>query len=139
MVEQTPAIPVETTPPPQDMPTIMGSGSVIVSPDPVKKGPGLLWLAMILGVAIIGGSAYFYFAGQQKQVETVSNTPPPLVNQANKPNEGFNSSVPTSTPTAAVTPTLSSSDSITDIEKDLNTTTIESGNSSEFTTDLQGL
>ncbi|MDP1721839.1 MAG: hypothetical protein Q8L37_01385 [Candidatus Gottesmanbacteria bacterium] len=138
MAEQAPSVPVEPTPA-QDMPSIMGSGAVVVPPEPAKKGPGLLWLAVVLGVAIIGGSAYFYYAGQQKPVENVSNTPPPLVNQANKPNEGFNTSKPTSTPTITTTPALSSSDSITDIEKDLSTTTIESGNSSEFTTDLQSL
>lgn len=138
MAEQTPSIPSEPTPL-QDIPSIMGSGAVVVPPESARKGPGLLWLAVILGVAIVGGSAYFYYAGQQKPVETVSNTPPSLINGSSKPNQGFDASIPTPTPTTMVTPTLSSSDSITDIEKDLSGTTLESGNSSEFTTDLQGL
>ncbi|MEK7141877.1 MAG: hypothetical protein AAB800_05060 [Patescibacteria group bacterium] len=128
-----------TEPVPSVMPSVLNNGTVVVPPEAPKKGPGLLWLAVIFGVAIIGGLAYFYYAGQQKQVETVANTPPSLINGSSKPNQGFDASIPTPTPTTMVTPTLSSSDSITDIEKDLNTTTIESGNSSEFTTDLQGL
>lgn len=140
MTELTPSIPADATPLAQDIPPIMGSGAVVVPPEPVKKGPGLLLrIAVILGVAIVGGGAYFYYAGQQKPVETVSNTPPALINQSAKPNQGFNSSIPTSIPTPAVTPVISSSDSIADIDRDLSTTTIESGNSSEFATDLQSL
>lgn len=88
--------------------------------------PRLLWLAIILA-AILGGSAYFLYAQQQ--------TPPSLTTQQGKSNQGFVSS----TPTPKATPTLTSTDSVADIEKDLSGTTIEAGNSSEFTVDLQSL
>ncbi len=111
----------------QAMPQAAGASTVVVSPEePSKKGPGLLWLAIILA-AILGGSAYFLYAQQQ--------TPPSFTTQQGKPNQGFVSS----TPTPVATPTLTSSDSVADIEKDLSGTTIEAGNSSEFTADLQSL
>lgn len=133
--------PVEPAPLAQDMPSVMGSGAVVVPPEPVKNGANLfLWIAIVLGVAIVGGGAYFYYADQQKkQVESVTNTPPALTNQSTKPNQGFNSSIPTTTPTPVTTPVITSSDSITEIESDLSTTSLESGNSSEFDTDLQSL
>lgn len=112
---------------------MMGSDSVVVPPNPPKKVSGLLWLAVVLGVVIVGGGAYFFYAGAQKPVETVAKTPPSLVNLENKPNQGFDASIPTSTPT------LTASDTVADIEKDLSGTTLESGNSSEFTADLQSL
>ena len=102
---------------------------------PKKKGNGFLLLAFILALAILGGGAYFFYSQQTKPSETVMPPPPSLITQESKPNQGFGSSVPT--PTAE--PTLTSSDSVADIEKDLSGTTIESGNSSEFTTDLQSL
>lgn len=124
----------------QDAPVVMESGAVVVPPVEPKSGPNvLLWIAIVLGIAIAGGSAYFFYLGQQKPAETVSGTPPALTNLSTKPNQGFNSSIPAATATPATTPTISSSDSITDIEKDLNTTSLESGNSTEFTTDLQSL
>ncbi len=117
-------------------PTPTADASTVVPPvEAPKKGPGLLWLAIVLGIAILGGSVYFLYAQQQKPVEESLMTPPGLVTQESKPNQGFGLSVPT--PTAV--PTLTSSDSVADIEKDLSGTTIESGNSSEFTTDLQSL
>lgn len=133
--------PGEPAPNVQDAPTVMESGAVVVPPAQPKNGPNfLLWIAIVLGVAIVGGGAYFYYMDQQrKQVESVSNTPPALTNQSTKPNQGFNSSIPVPTSTPAATPTISSSDSITDIEGDLNATSLESGNASEFTADLQSL
>ena len=124
-----------TEPAPQVTPQAAGVGTIVPPTEQPKKGSGLLWLAIVLGVAILGGSAYFYYAGQQKPVEESLMTPPGLVTQESKPNQGFGSSVPT--PTAV--PTLTSSDSVADIEKDLSGTTIESGNSSEFNADLQSL
>ena len=103
--------------------------------EPKKKGSGLLWLAIVLGVAILGGGGYFLYSQQSKPIEEVLQTPPGLVTQEGKPNQGFG----LSTPTPSVTPTITSSDTVADIEKDLSGTTIESGNSSEFTTDLQSL
>lgn len=132
--------PVEPAPNVQDAPTVMESGAVVVPPVQPKSGPNvLLWIAIVLGIAIVGGGAYFYYMGQQKPIETVAGTPPVLTNLSTKPNQGFNSSIPTATATPATTPTISSSDSITDIESDLTTTSLESGNSSEFTSDLQSL
>lgn len=121
------AEPIPTQPAPQ----------TVVPPveEPKKKGSGLLWLAIVLGVAILGGGGYFLYSQQSKPIEEVLQTPPGLVTQEGKPNQGFG----LSTPTPSATPTITSSDSVTDIEKDLSGTTIESGNSSEFTTDLQSL
>jgi|GEM_PF-4228437 len=118
-------------------PTPTADASTVVPPveETKKKGPGLLWLAIALGIAILGGSVYFLYSQQQKPVEESLMTPPGLVTQESKPNQGFGSSVPT--PTAV--PTLTSSDSVADIQKDLSGTTIESGNSSEFDADLQSL
>lgn len=128
-----------TEPVPSVMPPVLNNGTVVVPPEESKKGPGLLWLAVVLGVAILGGAAYFLYTSQQKPVSTVVNTPPSLINGSSKPNQGFDASIPTPTPMLTVTPTLTASDSVTDIEKDLSGTTLESGNSSEFTTDLQSL
>lgn len=136
MAEQVSStIPTEPIPPvvaPQVAPV-----STVVPPiEQPKKGSGLLWLAIVLAVLILGGGAYFLYAQQQKPLEESSITPPSLVTQESKPNQGFGSPT-TSTP--AATPTLTSSDSVTDIQKDLSGTTIESGNSSEFDADLQSL
>jgi len=134
MVENiTPSAPTE--PVPQEMPQEAQKSTVVPPVEQPKKGLGLLWLAIVLGIAILGGSVYFLYSQQQKPVEESLMTPPGLVTQESKPNQGFGSPVPT--PTAV--PTLTSTDSVTDIEKDLSGTTIESGNSSEFTTDLQSL
>ncbi len=135
MADQIPqTIPSESAPQvtPQVAPV-----SVVVPPsvEQPKKGSGFLWLAIVLGIAILGGSAYFLYAQQQKPVENALITPPSLTTDQGKPNQGFVSS----TPTPAATSTLTATDSVADIEKDLSGTTIESGNSSEFTTDLQSL
>ena len=134
MVENiTPSAPTE--PVPQEMPQEAQKSTVVPPVEQPKKGSGLLWLAIVLGVAILGGSAYFLYAQQTKPSENVSQTPPSLVTEEGKPNQGFG----ISTPTPSATPTITSTDSVTDIEKDLSGTTIESGNSSEFTTDLESL
>lgn len=138
MAQQAPStIPLE--PVPSDVSSTTGTGSVIVPPGPSDRGPALMWLAVVLGIVILGGGAYFFYVSGQPPVETVSKIPPSLVNLENKPNQGFDASIPTSTPTLAVTPTLTASDTVADIEKDLSGTTLESGNSSEFTADLQSL
>lgn len=124
----------ETTP--QPTPTTPAPQTVVPPVEQPKKGPGLLWLAIVLAVVILGGGAYFLYTKQQESSEKSLITPPSLVTQESSPNQGFGSSA-TSTP--AVTPTLTSSDNVTDIEKDLSGTTIESGNSSEFDADLQSL
>lgn len=103
--------------------------------EPKKKGSGLLWLAIVLGVLILGGGAYFLYIQETKPSEEVLQTSPGLVTQEGKPNQGFG----LSTPTPSATPTITSSDTVADIEKDLSGTTIESGNSSEFDADLQSL
>lgn len=128
-------MPTEPIPPavvPQAAPA-----SVVIPPsaEQPRKGSGLLWLAIVLGVAILGGSAYFLYTQQSKPAEEVLQTPPGLVTQEGKPNQGFG--LPTPTPSA--TPTITSSDTVADIEKDLSGTTIESGNPSEFDADLQNL
>ncbi|MBI5620585.1 hypothetical protein HY949_02305 [Candidatus Gottesmanbacteria bacterium] len=131
----TPTVPVEPTT--SMMPSALENGTVVVPPSETpKKGPGLGWLAVLLGVAILGGAAYFYYTSQQKPAETNTAGTPGLTNQVNKPNQGFDASAPTPT---AVTPTLTSGDSVTDIEKDLKGTSINSGNSNEFDADLQSL
>lgn len=112
--------------------------SVVVPPpaEQPKKGPGFLWLAVILAVLILGGGSYFFYSEQQKLSEKPSVTPPSLVTQESKPNQGFGSPSPS---TPAASPALTASDSVADIQKDLSGTTIESGNSSEFDADLQSL
>ncbi len=135
MAEQT-TQQVPTAPTVQAVPQAAGPNSVGVSQEePSKKGPGLLWLAIILAVVILGVGAYFLYAGQQKSSENVSNIQPNLATGQSKPNQGFVSS----TPTPLATPTITSSDSVADIDKDLSGVVIEAGNSSEFTADLQTL
>lgn len=137
MAEQAPQ-PAPTQPAPQAMPQATGASTVVVSPEPPKKGPGLLWLVVVLAVALLGGGAYFLYAQLSKPAEETSLTPPSLVTQDARPDQGFNaqSSVPAAPTT---TPTITSSDNVADIEKDLSGTTIESGNASEFDADLQSL
>ena len=131
----TPTVPNE--PAPSVMPPSLENGTIVLPPsEPPKNGSGLLWLAVVLGVAILGGLGYFYYTSQQKSAEPTAVQTPGLNNQVNKPNQGFDTSTPTP---AAATPTITASDSMTDIEKDLKGTTIESGNAAEFDADLQGL
>ena len=117
------------------MPIQPASQTVVPPVEQPKKGSGFLWLAIVLAVAILGGSTYFLYTQQQKPVEESLIPPPGLVTQEGKPNQGFG----LSTPTPSATPTITSSDSVTDIEKDLTGTNIEAGNSSEFDADLQSL
>lgn len=126
---------VPQPPTPQAVPPVAQASTVVVPSETPKKGPGLLWLAIVLGVTILGGSAYFLYAQLQKPIEEPSRTSPNLTTQQGKPNQGFVSATPV--PTAA--PTLTSSDSVADIDKDLSGTTIEAGNSTEFDADLQSL
>ncbi|MEK9143809.1 MAG: hypothetical protein AAB481_04255 [Patescibacteria group bacterium] len=134
MPETTPQL-MPTEPAPSAVPQAAPVRTVVPPAEQPKKGSGLLWLAIVLGVLILGGSAYFLYTKEQKPLEKSSMTPPSLVTQEGKPNQGFG----LSTPTPSATPTITSSDSVTDIEKDLSGTTIESGNSSEFDADLQSL
>lgn len=133
MPETTPqSIPTEPAP---QVSLATGASPVVVPPELPKKGPGFLWLIVILAVAIVGWGAYFLYAQLQKPSEEVSLTPPSVVTQEGKPDQGFGSS----SPTPAATPTLTSSDSVGDIEKDLSGTAIEPENTSEFDADLQSL
>lgn len=111
---------------------------VVPQPPPPKKGPGLLLLMVILAALILGVGGYFLYTQLQQPVEEAALTSPSLRTQESKPNQGFGAESPTPTP-LATTPTITSSDSVTDIEKDLSGTTIESGNANEFDADLQGL
>lgn len=111
---------------------------VVPQPIPPKKGPGLLLRMVILTVAILGAGGYFLYTQLRQPVEEAALTTPSLRTQESKPNQGFGAESPTPTP-SATTPTITSSDSVTDIEKDLSGTTIESGNANEFDADLQGL
>lgn len=126
-------MPENTTQPiPQSAPS-----AVVVPPsEPPKKGPGVVWLVVVLAVAVMGGSAYFLYTQLQKPQEEVSLARPGVTTGQTKPNQGFGTQ-PTVAPTA--TPTITSSDSVVDIEKDLTGTTIQSGNASEFDADLQSL
>lgn len=133
MVENAPQ-PIPTEPAPQAMPQSSGISTVVPSVEQSKTGRGLLWVTIILAVAILGGSAYFIYAQLQKPSEGAPLAPPTVRTQESKPDYGFGIQ---SSP--AATPTLTSSDSVADIEKDLSGTTIESGNSSEFDADLQSL
>lgn len=134
MAEQTPQS-IPTEPAPSAVPPAAPVSTVVPPTEQPKKGSGLLWLAIVLAVAILGGSAYFLYAQQQRPVEKVSNTPPGLDTPEGKPIQGFG----LSTPTPSAAPTITSTDSVVDIEKDLSGTTIESGNSTEFNADLQSL
>lgn len=129
----------QTPPPtPQAVPPVAPVApvsSVVVPSESPKKGPGLLWLVILLGVTILGGSAYFLYAQLQKPIEETSRTSPNLTTQQGKPDQGFVSATPV--PTAV--PTMTSSDSVADIDKDLSGTTVEAGNSTEFDADLQSL
>lgn len=99
---------------------------VVSPPSPPKKSPVVWWVAIVLAVAIAAGGAYLLYARLPQPAREASTAPPSLVTQ------------PSPAPPTA-TPTITSSDSVADIEKDLSGTTIESGNASEFDADLQSL
>ncbi len=122
---------------PQSLPAEPAPASVVVPPtEPPKKGPGILWLIIVLAVAIAGAGAYFLYTQLQKPVEKATTQAPGLVSQKGKPDQGFGTQ-PVMTP--VTTPTITASDNVSDIEKDLSGTTIESGNATEFDADLQSL
>ncbi|MBI3955947.1 hypothetical protein HY339_01675 [Candidatus Gottesmanbacteria bacterium] len=129
--------PSPTEPPPQPVQSEPPPASVVVPPaEPSRKGPGILWLVIVLAVAIAGAGAYFLYAQLLKPVEKTTTQAPGLVTQEGKPDQGFGAE-PATTP--ATTPTITASDNVSDIEKDLSGTTIESENTSEFDADLQSL
>lgn len=115
------------------------SGQLVVPPAPQKQSNLFLWLAVILGIAIAGGSFYFWYSGRQ-QVSVEKVPPPPFTNISCKPQDGFNASNPAGPTGALTTPSaLTASDSVSDIGQDLSGTAIESANASEFTADLESL
>lgn len=120
----------ESTPQPLST-EVPSQPNVVVPLPPEKKGIGLVWLAVILGALVLGGSAYVLYTKQQKPSGATSLTP---TTQDGKANQGFGAQL-----SPAATPTLTSSDSVADIEKDLSVTIIESENTSEFDADLQSL
>lgn len=120
----------ESTPQPLST-EVPSQPNVVVPLPPEKKGTGLVWLAVILGALVLGGSAYFLYIQQQKPPGETSLIP---TIQDGKATQGFGAQ---SSP--AATSTLTSSDSVADIEKDLSVTTIEPENTSEFDADLQSL
>lgn len=124
-----------TEPVPPVMTPASGTNTVVAPQELPKKGPGLLWLVVILAVAIVGGSIYFLYAQLQKPAEDAGFTPRSVTTQESEPDQGFGAQPSPAT----VTPTITSSDSVSDIEKDLSGVVIESGNSSEFDADLQSL
>lgn len=128
----------DTTPPvvPAQAPPV---GVVVPPAEPPKKGPGLLWLILILAIAAAGAGGYFLYTQLQKPVEQqTSVTPPRLATQEGKPDQGFDSQ-PAATTTPSASPTITATDSVSDIEKDMMGTSIEGENTSEFDADLQSL
>lgn len=123
VVENQPA----PVPPPPDV------ISAIVPP--AKKGPGLMWLLIILFVSVIGVGAYIFYSLQPKAEEKTSVSAPGLMTQESKPGAGFG----TQDSTATATPTITSSDSVSDIGKDFSGTTLDAGSTTEFDADLQSL
>lgn len=115
MEEQNVTQPMPAEPTPQ----------VVSPPSPPKKSPVVWWVAIVLAVAIAGGAYLLYARLPQPAGETLI-VPPDVVMQEERT-------------TPAATPTITVSDSVADIQKDLSGTTIESQNSSEFDADLQSL
>jgi hypothetical protein len=101
-----------------------------------KKGPGLVWIVVILMVGVIGVGAVILYSMQPKLEEKTSVSTPGLMTQEAKTGTGFGTQP--STPTTA-TPTITSGDTVTDIGKDLSGTTLEAGSTTDFDADLQSL
>lgn len=120
------------------MPPGSGTNTTGAPPEPSKKVPGLLWLILVLAVVVAGGGAYILSAQLQKPVEQVSVAPPRLITEEREPQQGFNAR-PVTTSAPGASPTITSTDSVSDIEKDLMGTTIEGENTTEFDADLQSL
>lgn len=122
-------------PPVSPQPETMGT-VVPVAPTP-KHGMGWMWIVLVIIVAALGGGAYFFYGQQQKSGEEVNGTAlPDITTQGNaKPNKGFD----TSTSVATATPTLTASDSVSDIQKDMSGTTLQAEDSTQFNSDLQSL
>lgn len=125
---------------------------VIPQPDPVgtvvppvasalKHGKGWMWVVLVIVVAALGGGAYFLYSQQQKPVVEISGADLPDITSQDgkKPNKGFDTSpsVASTSPTPA--PTLTVSDSVSDIEKDISGTTLQAEEPTQFNSDLQGL
>lgn len=104
---------------------------------PTPKTSSWKWLIVVVLVAALGVGAYFFYAEQQKKSAVTGIQAPPAIGptDSTKPGEGFGSQ--SSVPMA--TPTLTASDSVSDIEKDLSGTTIEAENTTAFDADLQSL
>ena len=134
--------PVTTSPelPPEPPPSEPASTIVPLASAP-KHGVGWLWIVLVIIVAAMGGGAYYFYSLQQQPVEKSSVTALPDISSQDgkKPNKGFDASpvVATASPTAA--PTLTASDSVSDIEKDINGTTLQAEDSTQFNADLQSL
>ncbi len=122
-------------PPPEPM------GTVVPVAPASKHGMGWLWIVLVIIVAAMGGGAYYFYSLQQQPVAEGNVTALPDISSQDgkKPNKGFDASptVATASPTAA--PTLTASDSVSDIEKDISGTTLQAEDTTQFNADLQGL
>lgn len=131
------SIPELSPVPPQPEPV-----STVVSGVPAPKhGMGWTWIILVIVALALGGGAYFLYSQQQKPVVLTSSADLPDITSQDgkKPNKGFETSpsVASSSPTPA--PTLTVSDSVSDIEKDISGTTLQAEDSTQFNADLQGL
>ncbi len=133
-MEEQPQQPIaenQAAPMPQQAPG--GVSPVVPTP---KKGPGLVWIVVVLMVGVIGVGAVVFYSMQPKLEENMLISTPGLMTQEAKTGTGFETQP--STPTTA-TPTITSGDTVTDIGKDLSGTTLEAGSTTDFDADLQAL
>lgn len=93
-----------------------------------KKRGGVLWLIVLLALLLLGSSGYVLYLTRAKPAQEVSVPQTPQQELRAEP-----------VPSPATTPPLTSSDSLSDIEKDLTGTTIEAQGVSELDADLQNL
>lgn len=136
--------PISTSPqsppiPPQPEPV----GTVVppAAPPTPKHGMGWMWIVLVIIALALGGGAYYFYNQQQKPVAEIGNVDIPDITTQNgkKPNKGFDTSPSVASTSPTPLPTLTASDSVSDIEKDMIGTTLQAEESTQFNSDLQGL
>lgn len=128
-------------PPISPQPEPVGTVVPPAAPAALKHGMGWMWIILVIIVAALGGGAYFLYSQQQKPIVEISGADLPDITsqEGKKPNKGFDTSPSVASTSPTPLPTLTASDSVSDIEKDMIGTTLQAEESTQFNSDLQGL
>lgn len=136
MEEQPQQLPNEPAPPPA-VPPQPQEAAAVYTQEPKKTFSFLRILVVFLVLAGLAAGGYYVYTTLTANPQEDASKPSQRVTlpvQQQQPAQGFGSQTQTE-----ATPTLTSSDAVADIERDLTGTAIEPGNTKEFDSDLQGL